>query len=70
MSKHLLINGGTENWRLADTVDLEGLRLAIEAAMQSGEILQMPVLLADAGSAPVTLLLNPAAAAAVALVEL
>ncbi len=69
MSKHLLLNGGTENWRLADSVDLNGLRETLEAAMRGGEILQLPVYLVDNPAAPVTLLFNGSAVATVALVE-
>ncbi len=70
MSKHLMLNGGAENWLLAETVDLDGLRATIEAAMTDGTVLQMPVYIGDRPDAPVTLLLNAKAAASVVLVEL
>ncbi len=70
VTKHLMLNGGSENWQLADQTDLDGLRKTIEAGMEKGAILQLPVYLSDRPNAPITLLLNCRAAATVALVEL
>lgn len=70
MSKHLLVSGGSENWLLADSTDLDGLRRTIEEAMRRGNVLQLPVYLKDRPDAPVTLLVNASAAPTVALVEL
>lgn len=70
MTKHLILNGGSENWRLPDGTDIDVLRRTIEDAMQAGDILQLPVFLADRPDAPVTLLLNAAAAPTVVIVDL
>jgi len=70
VSKHLILSGGSENWRLSEATNLDELRKAIEESMSSREILQLPVLLPDRPEAPVTLLLNCRAAPSVVLVEL
>lgn len=70
ITKHLILNGGSENWRLPDGTDIDVLRRTIEHAMQTGHVLQVPVYLADRPDAPVTLFLNAAAAPSVEVVEL
>lgn len=70
MSEHLLASGGSENWILADSTDLDGLRRTIAEAMRTGDMLQSPVHLKDGRNAPVTLLLNASATPTVAFVEL
>jgi len=64
---HILINGTTNIWRLAGSVDPATLSAAIEEAMNTGEVMHILVELGDSDS-PVVMLLNPTATSTVAFV--
>lgn len=59
--KYLLLNQGNEHWRLPDDTDLVALRSDIAAAMESGSVLEIPVILAFSKN-PIPLLFNGKAA--------
>lgn len=69
MSRHLIVNGGAENWRLPDSSDLSELRVAVQTAIVSGEVMQLSVVPANGEAGPVDLLLNCRAATSVILID-